>query len=179
MLLNNHTDPIVDLTRCNILTDPSSADMSFVATARYIGPRQSYTSRDSRRINLLVAKMMRSIKDELESHSSSSSFSSFSNDLERVFNDTDYVQYSKPSTYLNIKIPTEEFVYTDYILERDPFDSELIYNTLVYMDNMYDEGLSYMPLLNSLESYTDNELSMDHILLYDLETEVKTLNPKL
>ena len=176
MLLNNHTDPIVDLTRCNILTDPSSADMSFVATARYIGPRQSYTSRDSRRINLLVAKMMRSIKDELESHSS---LSSFSNDLERVFNATDYVQYNKPSTYLNIKIPTEEFVYTDYILERDCFDSELVYHKLMYAEDMYDAGLSYMPLLNSLESYTDNELSMDHILLYDLETEVKTLNPKL
>lgn len=176
MLLNNHTDPIVDLTRCNILTDPSSTDMSFVATARYIGPRQSYTSRDSRRLNLLVAKMMRSIKDELESHSSSSSFS---NDLERVFNDTDYVQYSKPSTYLNIKILTEEFVYTDYILERDCFDSELVYHKLMYAEDMYDAGLSYMPLLNSLESYTDNELSMDHILLYDLETEVKTLNPKL
>lgn len=176
MLLNNHTDPIVDLTRCNILTDPSSADMSFVATARYIGPRQAYTSRDSRRLNLLVAKMMRSIKDELESHSSSSSFS---NDLERVFNTTDYVQYNKPSTYLNPNIHTEEFVYTDYVLERDYFDYELVYHKLMYTEDMYDAGLSYMPLLDSLESYTDNELSMDHILLYDLETEVKTLNPKL
>lgn len=176
MLLNNHTDPIVDLTRCNILTDQSSTSMAFVAPSRYIGPRHTNTSKDNRRLNLLVAKLMRSVKDELESKSSSSSFS---NDLEKVLNTTDYVQYNKPSTYLNIKIPTEEFVYTDYILERDPFDSELIYNTLVYMDNMYDEGLSYMPLLNSLESYTDNELSMDHILLYDLETEVKTLNPKL
>lgn len=177
MLLNNSTDPIVDLTRCNILTDPASTALTFAAPSRYIGPRHTNTSKDDRTLNVLISKMMASIKHELESNSSSASFST---DLEKVLHTKSYVQYNKPSTYLNVNVPKEKFVYTDHILEDDDnFDSVLIYHKLVYDDDTYSVGLSYMPLLDSLENYADNELSMDHILLYDLETGVKTLNPKV
>lgn len=176
MLLNNRSDASsVDLTRGSVLTEPATASLNTQVRASYIGPRHKEVSKETSRLNMLVDRLKRSVAEELSKANLFTSTSSFEDDFSKLFK-SKYFDIDDASTYLNPELPHTEVVYLDWIVQDEDFYASTYMYEIFYKDS-YDEIYSYMPLLNTLEVYTERDLNMDHMLLYDLETDVITLNP--
>ena len=175
MLLNNTSSASVDFTRGRVLTEPTIASLNLSTSASYIGPRHSEVSKETNRLNMLVDRLRRSVNEELAKSNFIESTSSFEDDFSKLFKNR-YFDKDDASTYLNPEIPQPEVVYLDWVMQEEDFYSNVLIHKLLYRSDSY-EDCSYMPLLNNLEVYTDRNLNMDHMTLYDLETEFLTLNP--